>query len=100
VRATVLRWIFSKRALPRGAKSLNEVKPERVVDSPPEAMVRMNRLAQEFENQVAEQHADPQSKLTHHIFGEIDPLRAIDFLAIHIEHHHRQIEAAVSLNDD
>jgi hypothetical protein len=34
--------------------------------------------------------------LTHHIFGEIDVLPGIDFLAIHIEHHHRQIQSVVS----
>lgn len=93
LRATALRWIFRRRALPRGAKAPREVKPDCVVDSRVDAIARMVLLASRFEDLVAERHQDAGLKLTHHIFGEIDLLPAIDFVAIHIEHHHRQIEA-------
>lgn len=91
LRATALRWIFRNRALPRGAKAPREVKPEHVADTQSEATERFARLAREFDALVSTRWQDGSVRLTHHIFGAIDLLAAIDFIAIHIEHHHRQI---------
>ena len=52
-------------------------------------------LAREFEAAARTSETVKGRKLTHHIFGEIDVLPGIDFVAIHIEHHQRQIQSVV-----
>jgi hypothetical protein len=95
LRTTVLRWIFRHRALPRGAKAPSEVVPERVGGTQAEAVARMAARAREFEQEVWERRGHRGLHLTHHLFGEIALLPGVDFVAIHIEHHHRQIAHAV-----
>jgi len=92
LRHTVLRSIYRKRQLPKGARAPSEVIPKEVEGTQSELLDRFRKLARQFQ-EVAESNAGKDGrKLTHHIFGEIDPLRGIDFIAIHIEHHHRQIK--------
>jgi hypothetical protein len=91
LRQTVLRSIYKKRQLPKGARAPSEVIPKDVEGTQSELIERFHHLATQFE-QVAQSNAGEDGrKLTHHIFGEIDVLSGIDFVAIHIEHHHRQI---------
>ena len=91
LRQTVLRSIYRKRQLPKGARAPSEVIPKEVDGSQSELIERFRSLATQFE-QVAQSNVGKEGrKLTHHIFGEIDALRGIDFVTIHIEHHHRQI---------
>jgi hypothetical protein len=88
LRQTVLRSIYRKRQLPKGARAPSEIVPKEVEGTQTELVERFRHLAMEFELAV-EKNRD--GKLTHHIFGEIEVERGIDFIAIHIEHHHRQI---------
>ena len=90
LRQTVLRSIYRKRALPKGARAPSEIIPKVVNEMQSASLARFVNLSREFEEGM---NANRQTgrKLTHHIFGAIDLERGLDFIAIHIEHHHRQI---------
>jgi hypothetical protein len=90
LRQTVLRSIYRKRALPKGARAPSEISPRVIEERQSMSVERFTSLAREFEETVSANRESGQ-KLTHHIFGEIDLLPGLDFIAIHIEHHHRQI---------
>jgi len=91
LRQTVLRSIYRKRQLPRGARAPSEIMPSTVNGSQSELLERFSTLAYEFDQEALSEKNRTNRKLTHHVFGEIDLLPGIDFIAIHIEHHHRQI---------
>lgn len=92
LRATVLRSIFRNRRLPSGAQAPSEVMPREVAGSQALALDRFVHLAREFSEEIASHRGDG-SRITHHVFGAVELLPGIDFVAIHIEHHHRQISA-------
>ncbi len=91
LRQTILRSILRKRRLPTGARAPSEVAPKEVNGTQKELLDRFSNLSAQFEEEFLKNSTNTDKKLTHHIFGEIDLLRGIDFVAIHIEHHHRQI---------
>jgi len=91
LRLALLPRIFRTRRLPGGAKAPKEIVP---ADSnrPRESTLRqLEELSGEFEREILSRRNDGQLRLTHHVFGEIKPLRGVDFIAIHIEHHGRQL---------
>jgi hypothetical protein len=90
LRQTVLRSIYRKRALPKGARAPSEIVPKLTDETQCASLERFKELARNFEAAV-NANRDTGRKLTHHIFGGIDLLPGLDFIAIHIEHHHRQI---------
>jgi len=95
LRQTVLRSIYRKRQLPKGARAPSEIIPKVVEGTQVELLERFCALAHDFEQSMST-NRETGRKLTHHIFGEIELLPGIDFIAIHLEHHHRQIEGAPS----
>ena len=90
LRQTVLRSIYRRRQLPRGARAPSEIIPKSIEETQTAAVERFASLARQFETAM-NANRSTQRKLTHHIFGEIDLERGLDFIAIHIEHHQRQI---------
>jgi hypothetical protein len=91
LRQTVLRSIYRKRQLPPGARAPSEIMPTTVDGSQSELLERFLTFARDFDEEALSKGNQSNRKLTHHVFGEIDLLPGIDFIAIHIEHHHRQI---------
>jgi hypothetical protein len=83
LRQTMLRSIYRKRQLPKGARAPSEIVPKEVEGTQTELVERFRNLAKEFELAVDKNRG---GRLTHHIFGEIEVERGIDFIAIHIEH--------------
>ncbi len=96
LRALVLPQIFRRRKLPPLARAPFEVRPREVKDTQEEALARFERLGAEFVREADERRTQSGLVLTHHLFGEIDLLPGIDFVSIHVEHHHRQIAARAS----
>jgi DinB superfamily len=93
LRQTVLHSIIRKRRLPKGARAPLEVMPRVVEGSQADVIDRFTHLAHEFAEVCEVNRAENRGrKLTHHIFGEIELSRGVDFVTIHIEHHQRQIE--------
>jgi hypothetical protein len=95
LRQTVLRSIYRKRQLPKGARAPSEITPKAVEGTQVELVERFAALAHDFEEAIST-NRETGRRLTHHVFGEIELLPGIDFIAIHVEHHCRQIEGAPS----
>jgi len=91
LRLTVLPKIYRTRQLPPGAKAPPEIMPEDSEMPRETALEKLEELSGEFENEILSRRGDKKFRLTHHVFGKIKPLKAIDFVAIHTEHHTRQL---------
>ena len=91
LRVALLPKIFRTRELPRGAKAPQEILPEDSGTPRETALEQLKELSGEFENEILSGRNNKRLRLTHHVFGEIKPLKAIDFVAIHTEHHARQL---------
>ena len=91
LRALILPSIFRKRALPRGARAPSEIRPREVRGTQPEALALLENLARGFEAEAFSRRHQPGLTLDHHVFGGLDLRRGVDFIAIHVEHHQRQI---------
>jgi hypothetical protein len=96
LRQTLLRSIYRKRALPKGARAPSEIDPNVIDETQSASLERFSKLAQEFEVAMSANRETGRT-LTHHVFGEIELLPGLDFIAIHIEHHHRQLAGFTSL---
>jgi hypothetical protein len=91
LRLAILPKIYRTRRLPRGAKAPPEIMPEDSEMPRETALEKLEELSGEFENEILSRRDDKKFRLTHHVFGEIKPLKAVDFIAIHTEHHARQL---------
>ncbi|HEY6146636.1 MAG TPA: DinB family protein, partial [Thermoanaerobaculia bacterium] len=91
LRLTVLPGIFRTRRLPGGATAPSEILPAESRVSQHDALSQLDDLAGEFEREIFSRRGDPGVHLTHHIFGPIKAPAAVDFIAIHTEHHARQL---------
>ena len=91
LRLLVLRPIMWTRRLPRGAKAPRALRPSAVDISQAAALERLCAVAAEFETELLSRRSDPSLQLTHHIFGSVEALKGLDFVAIHTEHHGRQL---------
>jgi hypothetical protein len=93
LRQVVLRHIMRTRRLPRGAKAPRALLPADADASQGAAIERLRAAAAEFEAELLARRDEPSLQLTHHIFGSVGALEGLDFVAIHTEHHGRQIAA-------
>ena len=91
VRLVFLARIFRTRRLPRGARAPREIRPADPQTPRATALERLGALSEEFEREMSARRSDEKLRLTHHLFGDIKPLQGVDFIAIHIEHHGRQL---------
>ena len=92
----LLRWIFMPhilfhRSLPMRVVAPREVRPAEV--GTPRAVVlrRLRELGVRVEMEMERAMESGGGSLTHPYFGVIPPLKAMRLMAIHIEHHTRQI---------
>ena len=91
LRLAILPRIFRTRRLPRGARAPREIRPIDPRLPLQKALEQLRDLGGEFEREMSTRRIDGELRLTHHIFGELEPVRGVDFIAIHIEHHGRQL---------
>lgn len=91
LRLAVLPRIFRTRRLPGGAKAPSEILPADSKMPRETTLKQLEELSGEFERQILSRRHDEHLRLTHHVFGKIKPLKGVDFIAIHIEHHGRQL---------
>lgn len=91
LRLAILPKIYRTRQLPRGAKAPPEILPQDSKMARQAALEKLEKLCGEFENEILSRRADKKLRISHHVFGAIKPLKAIDFIAIHTEHHTRQL---------
>lgn len=94
LRQVVLRQIMWTRKLPRGAKAPKILLPGETAIGRDEALDRLRIVVADFEGELRARRDQPGVQLTHHIFGSIDALRGLDFLAVHTAHHGRQLQSS------
>ena len=57
-----------------------------------EALRALDEGGERFEASLAEAFAAGGGRLTHPYFGQVDAIRSLRFVAVHLEHHRRQID--------
>ena len=95
-RVRLTRWIFLPhilfhRSFPVRVRSPREVRPQAPRAPRAEALRLMRELGERFEQEAETARRTGGGHLTHPYFGTIEPVKAMRFVAVHIEHHHRQI---------
>lgn len=94
----LLRWVLLPhmlfhRTLPVRARSPREVRPEGSGVEQGVVAERLRRVGAEFEAAVVEAGRTGAPGLTHPYFGRLTPERTLRFVAVHMEHHTRQLIA-------
>jgi uncharacterized protein DUF1569 len=95
-RQTVLRWvvlphILFHRSLPFRVPAPREMRPPEVTSSRPELLRRLRALGERFEQEMDRARRRGGGSVTHPYFGKVGPVKAMRFVAVHIEHHTRQV---------
>jgi hypothetical protein len=78
LRLVVLPGIFRERQLPGGAKAPQEIMPEDSKMPRETALKQLKDLSVEFETEILSRRSDEKLRLTHHVFGQIKPLKGVD----------------------
>ncbi len=91
LRLAFLPRIFRTRRLPAGAKAPVEIRPSDSNIPRETALRQLTDVSAEFETELLSRRNEKDLRLTHHVFGAVKPLRGVDFVAIHTEHHTRQL---------
>lgn len=93
----ILRWfllphILYHRHFPLRSRSPREIRPaERPAAEPREALERLESLGERFEERLRATWEAGGGAITNPYFGSVPPLRALRFVAVHLEHHRRQL---------
>jgi len=99
IRQRILRWVFMPhilfhRSLPVKVMSPREARPAEVTAPRAEVLRRLRELGVRYEMEMERAIRGGGGTLTHPYFGTLPPVKAMRFMAIHIEHHTRQLATA------
>lgn len=100
LRLRLTRWIILPhilfhRALPPRARAVREIRPEGAPRAPrPESLRVLRALGERFEQEHERAREGGGGQITHPFFGALEPVKGMRFIAIHLEHHHRQVARA------
>jgi hypothetical protein len=92
----LLRWILLPhilfhRTLPVRAAAPRETRPPETTAPRAQTLRRLRDLGERFEREMEAARADNRGGLTHPYFGWVAAVKAMRFVAVHIEHHTRQV---------
>lgn len=87
----ILPHILFHRSFPLRVPAPREIRPGPPRAAQKEALRALERLADRFEERLEEAYRAGGGWLTHPYFGPVDPVRALRFVAVHLEHHRRQV---------
>ena len=95
-RRNVTRWILLPhilfhRSFPLRAPSPREIRPREPRAPRAEALRQLRELGGRFEETMERAVREGGGWVTHPFFGRVAPLKSIRFMAVHLEHHRRQI---------
>jgi hypothetical protein len=90
----ILPHILVHRSLPVRAPAPRETRPKAARAARAEALATLRHLGEEFERELDSARRSGSLGITHPYFGRIEPIKALRFVAIHMEHHRRQVERA------
>ena len=96
VKQRLLRWVIMPhilfhRSLPMRVVSPRESRPAEVTAPRAQVLRRLRELGERYEAEMERAIEAGGGSLTHPYFGTIPPIKAMRFMAVHIEHHTRQI---------
>ena len=92
LRLVYLGKILRTGMMPRGALAPREVRPGPGPFDQELTISAMEKAADSFESKLAGREAVGGAVLTHHLFGRITGPKAWRFMAVHTEHHRRQLQ--------
>jgi hypothetical protein len=98
-RRRLSRWIILPHILFHRSFPLRVPAPREIRPGPPragqkEALRALEQLAERFEERLQDAYLSGGGGLTHPYFGPVDPVRGLRFVAVHLEHHRRQVARA------
>lgn len=91
LRLVVLRPIMWLRRIPSGAKAPRPIRPREDGLDQAAAVARLEAVVCEFNSEIVASRDRTNARLTHHLFGSVDTVDGLDFVAVHTEHHGRQL---------
>jgi hypothetical protein len=91
LRLIVLPHVLFHRKLPMKVKSPRAAWPDAVTDPRPVVLERLRQWGERYEAEIERARRSGGGSLTHPYFGKLEPVKAMRFMAVHIEHHTRQI---------
>jgi hypothetical protein len=96
----VARWvalggILSGKKFPAGAKSPPEARPTGPFPPPSEAAARLRSVSEAFERTISEAHRAGAGRITNAYFGILTAPQALKLVAMHAEHHRKQLYGGV-----
>lgn len=91
LRLILLPHILFHRSIPGRPRSPREIRPGEVTAPRAETLRRLRDLGDRFEHEMERAYHAGGGQLTHPYFGAIGAVKAMRFVAIHLEHHTRQI---------
>ncbi|HYW07638.1 MAG TPA: DinB family protein [Longimicrobium sp.] len=89
-----LPHILFHRSLPLRAPAPRETRPKEARAPRAEALAALRHLGEEFERELDSARRAGSPGITHPYFGRVEPIKALRFVGIHMEHHRRQVERA------
>jgi hypothetical protein len=96
VRVRYLPGILRSRRFPVAARAPRELRPGAAADTPAAGTERLERCAAAFEAALAPARERKGARVTHPIFGSLRLRWGVEFVAIHLAHHCRQLRAPSS----
>jgi hypothetical protein len=91
IRLRYLPMVLQEGRLPSGAPAVREVRPG---SEPPERRAAVEALlerSERFERELTRAYEAGGRRLSHPFFGRLTPPQAFKLVAVHLEHHRKQI---------
>jgi hypothetical protein len=94
----VARWvalggILSGKKFPAGGQSPPEARPAGPFPAPAEAAARLRASGEAFERAILDAHRRGGGRITNAYFGTLTAPEALKLVAMHAEHHRKQLQA-------
>ena len=93
LRLVLLPHILFHRSIPGRPRSPREIRPGEVTAPRAQVLRRLRELGDRFEHEMERAYRSGGGGLTHPYFGRIGAVKAMRFVAVHLEHHTRQVAA-------
>ena len=91
LRIILLPHILFHRSIPLKPRSPREIRPGDAPAPRDELLRRLRDLGERFEREMERAYHSGGGGLTHPYFGKIGAVKGMRFVAVHLEHHTRQV---------